>query len=111
MSKKTLHMDKYRTENIGIFSGRKRGESVRKAASIPNKDESDNQYIIVFPDDVYHVASSFFLGMFGDSIRKLGRESFKGKYEFTGPKALKRVVESGIDEALKEESPLSRKAQ
>lgn len=107
MEPKIIDMDAYRTSSVGVFSGRQRGRKVRSSANIPEKDQDDNNYMVNFPSDVYHVASSFFLGMFGDSVRALGEEEFRGKYCFNGPPSLDRVVRSGIEEAMKEDSPLS----
>lgn len=103
---RVVDLDEYRTPGGRVFSGRDRGEMVRKAARLDELDLEDSTIRVVVPDDVFSVNSSFFLEMFGPSIRRLGEEEFRRRYQFEGPN-LDRVMRDGIREALLKISPLS----
>lgn len=101
-----IDLDSYRDPRSRIFSGRARGEQVRLAAKLPELDISTDRVEIHVPEDVFSVTSSFFLGMFRDSINTLGEEGFRKKFSFAG-KNIQRVVDESIREALKRSSPLA----
>ena len=97
----------YNTPGIKVFAGRDRGEAARKAAGLDALDSAGEFVEVIIPDDVFSINSSFFLGMFGNSIRTLGEMDFRQRYSFTGrPVAL--VLEDTIREALRTTSPFSR---
>lgn len=100
-----IDLDQYRSHGTHVFSGRERGEAVREAAELDQLDSEEEPVSIVIPNDTFSVTSSFFLGMFGDSIRRLGEEQFREHYRFDGP-IMDAVVEDGIAEALREEAAL-----
>lgn len=65
-----------------VFTGRDRGEDVRKASKI---DEIENSYDVVFiiiPDNIYSINPSFFEELFVNVVLKLGRENFLNKFKF-----------------------------
>ncbi len=88
-----------------VFAGRDRGRAVRNAAQLDAVDQADATVEVRVPDDVYSINSSFFLGMFGKSVRNLGAEEFRRRYHFVG-EDLHEFVEEGIREALDTSSPL-----
>ncbi len=90
-----------------VFSGREEGKSSRSFHDLDNKDKDDNNYKIVFPNNVLALNTSFFLGMFGNSVRYLGKERFLEKYQFDTKSAIIRSVENGIIRAMKSSDPLS----
>ena len=100
---KTIDLNIFRSGNSRVFAGRDRGAAVRLRASV-EPDEDDVQ--VVIPDDVIVLNTSFFLGLFGDTIRRLGASGFRQKYHFLGP-IRPEVVTDGIEQALREQSPLS----
>lgn len=101
-----INLDDHRSHKSLVFAGRERGEAVRKATRLEEIDDSGAKVTIVVPDDVISIASSFFLGMFGPSIRRLGEKEFRARYNFQGID-LDRVIEDGIREALETDNPLS----
>lgn len=101
-----IDLNSYRDPKSRIFSGRVRGEQVRLAARLPELDTSDTEIEVHVPEDAFSVTSSFFLGMFRDSINLLGEEPFRRRFRFTG-KNIQRVVDESIKEALKRSSPLA----
>ena len=82
-------------EGKKVLAGRTNGENIRKK-------ESENEKIeIIIPNDVFSFNSSYFLGMFGESVKKLGKEKFEEKYQFnTNNESIKMNIKDGIDEAL-----------
>ncbi|MGH8546153.1 MAG: hypothetical protein ACREX3_21530, partial [Gammaproteobacteria bacterium] len=99
-----VDLSAYRSSGVRVFAGRERGKKVRTAAALDRLDHQPDSVEVRIPDDVFSVNSSFFLGMFGRSIRTLGEDRFREKYEFVG-KDIARVIEDGIKEALRSKSP------
>lgn len=104
-SEQIVDLEKYRSSGARVFAGRDRGREVRKKAGLDRLDASEDIVWVDVPEDTFSINSSFFLGLFGDSIRRLGATDFRRKYQFRG-KSIVRLVESGIAEALNRESPL-----
>jgi hypothetical protein len=100
-----ISLNDYRSRGGKVFAGRERGEKVRHAAQLTTLDQQDVSVSVFIPEDVFSVNSSFFLGMFGESVRKLGEEGFRAHYRFEG-KDITDTVEDGIREALAAVSPL-----
>ena len=64
-----------------LFTGRPEGKAVRKELKLNEKDKTSEIYTIYIPEGTTSFNTSFFLGLFFDSIKKLGSiESFKKKY-------------------------------
>lgn len=87
-----------------VFSGRDRGEAARRKFALAKHDSSDDVVTVVIPGDTYSMNMSFFLGMFGDSVRKLGRARFYEKYKFECKDVHWPSIREGVDRALKESS-------
>lgn len=63
------------------FSGRPEGESVRLALDLSKLDKGEDQVSISIPEDTTSFNPSFFMGLFFESVKKLGSvERFKNKY-------------------------------
>jgi hypothetical protein len=103
-----LDLEKWRgAKGNRVLAGREYGQSASKEAKLAELDAQDLEIVISVPVDFIAVSSSFFRGMFGDSIRRLGEVEFRRRYKFTG-KNIDRVKEDGIRDALREEFPLGR---
>lgn len=85
-----------------FLSGRPSGENARKHFHLERLDTTSEPVEVSIPTDLYGVNLSFFLGMFGPSIRKQGREHFNEHYHFVGDAVHSRIVEEGIRRALAE---------
>jgi hypothetical protein len=94
-----IDLGHYQPKGVRVFAGRDRGTSVRKATGLDDLDKTAEEVEVRVPPDTFAVNSSFFLAMFGDSVRILKAEGFKKKYRFTG-KDITETVESGIKDAL-----------
>lgn len=101
-----VDLDDFRSPGVSVFAGRERGIKVRRDAGLDEFDKQGTQVVVRVPDDVITIASSFFLGMFGASIRQHGEERFRELYSFEGID-LEPVIRDAIREALETDSPLS----
>jgi hypothetical protein len=109
MEKQSIDLAKYRSDNSRVYSGRPRGRLVRKELKLINLDKDTQIYEFTIPLDTFSLNTSFFLGLFGDSVRSLGEIGFRNKYLFPGIKeSIRRNIDSGIERALKEKSVLSK---
>lgn len=103
-----VDLARFRTEGSKIFSGREQGHQARKKAGLDKLDGGNESVVVQIPSDVFSVNSSFFLGMFAPSIKKLGADGFKLKYQFEG-RDISRVVDAGIRVATTTSSPFFNK--
>lgn len=92
----TINLEKYRSEDktrrikSKVFTGRDRGEMVRKASRIDELEVQNDKIIIEIPEDIYSINPSFFEELFLNVVLKLKKESFldkfslrpKGEYDF-----------------------------
>lgn len=84
-----------------VFSGRDRGAAMRDKFNLDDLDRKEGQVEIIISDDVFTISSSFFLAMFGDSIRHAkSREIFLNKYIFKIPDRFFPTIERSINRAL-----------
>lgn len=100
-----IDLGSYRTAGVRVLAGRERGRLVRGKAGLDKLDKAPDPVEVHVPDDLWAITSSFFLGMFGDSVRFLGEEGFRKHYIFTG-KDISSIFEDGIREAQRSGSPL-----
>lgn len=96
--------------NLGgpVYIGREKGEAARKKLHLEILDsDKEMSAIVTIPATTYSINSSFFLGLFGPSIRAAGtREAFLNKFTFKCSTEEMKSVESGIQRALLEHSYL-----
>jgi len=106
----TLALAPFRDDDLRIYVGRARGALARRAAGLDtlDQDSSIELVVVLVPDDTWDVSSSFWLGMFGDSVRRLRPADFRARYQFRGPVS-QSDIESGIEDALAEEYPLGKR--
>ena len=86
------------------FSGRKEGREVRRAHQVDMLDDDKRMYIVKMPNNTSSFNPSFFLGLFFPSIKKLGMEEFKKKYEFCYDNlydVLKPIIRNNITECFR----------
>jgi hypothetical protein len=91
-----IDMTQHLTAGIGLLAGRDRGEAVRARMKVPELDEGDDVIEVSFPPFVYSINSSFFLGLFEESLDVLGEEAFQRKYQFVEP-----LGQAACNEALR----------
>ena len=98
---RTINLGDFKRKEIKILSGRQNGEIIRKKVKLDDEDRTKGIIKIIVPQDVFSLNSSYFLGLFGDSVRKLGEIGFKEKYQFECADAIKINIANGIKYALK----------
>ena len=90
-----------------VFAGRERGKYWRRQFKLDEIDTLDDIVNVLIPEDIISLNISFFLNLFGDSVRRLGREGFKAHYHFQSDPILEPAIKQGIEQALKRSSALA----
>ena len=76
-----INLIKYRGAKGTAFTGRPQGEYVRKKIGLDEFDKKEGKVKVIIPDETTAFNPSFFLGLFFESIEKLGSvEKFENKY-------------------------------
>lgn len=83
----TINLEDYRVKGkdgtiAKVFTGRDRGEYVRKDSKIDEIESNYEEVIIIIPDNIYSINPSFFEELFVNVVLKLGREEFLNKFKF-----------------------------
>lgn len=92
-----------------IYSGRPRGESLRRKYELDAVDSSAEKVTVEVPEGTYSVTSSFFLGLFGPSVLKAGsRDAFFDKYEFHAKPVLLDAFSDYANRVLQAKSLFTR---
>ena len=95
-----IDLGKFSSATI-VLSGRTKGEKIREELHLKENDEKPDLVEVVVPSEIVSMNSSFFLGLFGPSVLKLGEERFKKKYQFKAHDVILEDVYRGIRDALK----------
>jgi hypothetical protein len=106
-----IDLKDYKSSDTRIYSGRNRGNTVRRSINLKIIEEAilkseDTKVIITIPKDTFSLNTSFFLGLFGDTVRALGEEKFRKCFEFVTKPSILNNINEGIERALKEKSVL-----
>ena len=97
---KTIILGDHLPSNKRILSGRDTGEAARKRYKLDVLDADDETIIVKIPDKIWTLSASFFLGCFGNSVRKLGEDNFRKKYIFDCDELFIPNIDDGIYRAL-----------
>jgi len=104
----TVDLGKARTnKDARVFAGRERGKHWRTEFKLDDLDASKEPVRVLIPDDIIAINISFFLSMFGKSVRSLGKDKFRDHYRFECNEDLRPLIELGIDQAVKSSSALA----
>ncbi len=105
MDRLKLDILKYRGNSSTVFTGRPEGKMARYEMKLDSKDEDNNSYVVIIPKNTTSFNSSFFLGLFFDSIKKIGSiDLFNKKYQFEIEEQdaeWKAILERNIAECLR----------
>lgn len=111
--KTTINLDEYRAKPsdgtvVTVFTGRDRGEQVRRNSKINSKESTFDEIEIIIPKDIYSINPSFFEELFFNVVRKLGKEKFLKKFKFTpeGNYKYEKPLNEAINRILRENSAL-----
>lgn len=84
MEPKVIELKKYRGNNSYTYTGRPEGEAARKDLQLDIEDKDQDRVLIKIPKGTTSINPSFFLGLFYDSIKRLGGvKPFQEKYQFS----------------------------
>ena len=104
-----IDLGQYHEPGTILLSGRPKGVALRDKLNLDKLDgQQDVQVDVVVPTEIVSLNSSFFLGLFGPSVRDLGEYGFRQKYSFVCQPKIEIDVEAGIKEALNKANPLSK---
>lgn len=78
----TIDLRKYRHNGSRIFYGEKVGELAKKELQLRKLERQEEKITVVIPSDTWDINGSFFSGMFEESVKRLGINLFRNKYEF-----------------------------
>lgn len=91
-----------------VFTGRPRGEQLRKVFHVDEYDNADTEVEVRIPVSTYSISSSFILGMFGQSIVRAGsKDQFYKKYHFESSALFKGIIDSCVTRALQDKGLFS----
>jgi len=98
MTTQIINLEKHRTPKSRVFSGRPRGEKVRKESKIDDLELSSDKIIIEIPEVIGSINPSFLEEFLYHVVRKLGIEGFREKFEFKSLGVYK--IEPDLEDAL-----------
>jgi hypothetical protein len=104
----TVDLAKARTaKDAKVFAGRERGKHWRNEFHLDELDKAADGVEVMIPEDIVAINISFFLSMFGKSVRSLGKDRFREHYKFKCNSDLLPLIDLGIDQAVKTSSALA----
>jgi hypothetical protein len=90
-----------------VYVGRANGEQARSRLGVDRLDALTEPVEVIVPDNTYSINSSYFLGLFGESVVSFGSEkAFLEHYRFRAPERLMGTIHSHIERALREKGIL-----
>jgi hypothetical protein len=92
-----------------VLSGRPRGELMRAQFDLDRLDRLRGPVEVLIPRNLYSMNTSFFLGLFGPSVRALGPERFREHYRFDGKPVHLAGIEGDIGRAIREETAFGKR--
>lgn len=91
-----------------VYTGRDRGERLRASFHLDDIDSTNELVQVIIPPQTYSISSSFFLGLFGPSVVRLGnKEAFFKKYSFVTSDFLSKVIDAHALRALQDRNLFS----
>ncbi|MCS6110973.1 hypothetical protein FDB55_01975 [Clostridium botulinum] len=99
---KMINLDQCVKRESKVLSGREDGIKWRKSFKLDKMDKQEEKIEVEIPEYLYSINASFFLGLFGDSVRTLGEYEFRKKYIFKCDDVIKESIDEDIRRAVKE---------
>lgn len=91
---------------ITNLSGKEKGQQARELFGLDQIDARGETVMVVCPDNLRNISSSFFLGMFSQSVRRLGKDAFLSRYRFQADAEIWAAIMHGIDRSLSSRASL-----
>ena len=103
----TIELEQLTKGEVHNLSGHDRGQAARNHFKLSELDGGRETVVIHVPADVYTITSSFFQGMFAESVKALGtRERFLERYQFDADPIVLQQIEQGIRASLMKRTPI-----
>lgn len=108
MEQATINLDLFRTPKSKVFTGRDRGEEVRKNSNIDLLAENNDFVKIIIPDNLYSINPSFFEEFLVNVVLKYKKEGFLKKFTFEnlGTYNYVKPLNEAVDRILREKTAL-----
>jgi len=110
----TINLEDFRVKDgkriSKVFTGRDRGEYVRKQSKIDNLETQYKEIFIIIPDNVYSINPSFLEEFLVNVVTKLGKDKFLERFHFTsqGDYEFEMPLNQAIDRILKNKTALDK---
>ena len=95
-----IDLSNYLKDKRLILSGEESGSSIRQMLDLDSIDKTNKSVIIKIPDNIFCMTTSFFIGLFGPSVIKLGKYRFNYKYKFVCNEMIYNTIKDGINRLL-----------
>ena len=102
-----IDLARFTSKTSMVLSGRERGVGVRSKLDLDKLDRAAQIIEVTIPEHIISLNSSFFQGLFGESVRSLGGLKFRECYRFLCSEVIAEDIEKGIVDALNQSNPLS----
>ena len=101
-------IDAVKNKKSKVFTGRDRGEFIRKKSNLDKIENEHASVNIIIPDDIYSINPSFFEELFVNVVQKLGKEEFMKKFVFTseGDYNYQKPLQEAIERILRKKTAL-----
>lgn len=112
MKESTINLEDYRVKKGNaiskVFTGRDRGVIVRNESKIDEIEANSEIVKVVIPKDIRSINPSFFEEMFKNVVKKLGREKFLEKFQFTceGEYNYKKPLNEAIERIMRTDTAI-----
>ena len=104
LEKKRIKIKIHNFEDRTIYYGEEFGRNVRFLENFDKKDKDDNLYEIELDPNTTSLNSSFMIGAFAKSVKKLGMVKFNLKYEFNfdnfNSELRREIIEQDLADAI-----------
>ncbi len=103
-----INLDDFRVKDAKVFTGRDRGEDVRKKSKIDEIENAAEEVNFIIPDNIYSINPSFFEELFINVVKKLGKDEFLRKFHFSnlGDYNYEKPLNEAIDRILRKKTAL-----
>lgn len=103
-----INLNDFRVKDAKVFTGRDRGEYVRKKSGIDEIETNSESVDFIIPDNIYSINPSFLEELFVNVVKKLGKEEFHRKFRFSnlGDYNFEKPLNEAIDRILRKKTAL-----
>lgn len=103
-----IDLGNYRSPESKVFTGRDRGETVRRESRIDELEKENARIKIIIPPDLYSINPSFFEEFLYNVVKKLGKDKFYERFSFEnkGEYEHQEDLEEGVKRILRRTNAL-----